>query len=248
MLAGVQRCTDDCGVCDRRRQVEDEVDPLVLDQVVDRELTQRVLGRERLRSGDVEIGAGNGPPPLERHRVPHVASADDPAADDADAQRGCVTRPAAANGVERSLDAAERLRPTLSSSTIEPLDAGAQRGGQHALVTDDAVADRNIVAAVAAAIVLHVHERTATARRLELGDWVASRLPDPSEVELEPEQLRVDLPQQVEKRGAIRRAAWPRSRGCGSRGEPRRRAPRAPRPRSGRRTGARVASQAGRSS
>ena len=37
VLAGVQCRADDCGVRDRRRQVEDKVDLVVLDQVVDRE-------------------------------------------------------------------------------------------------------------------------------------------------------------------------------------------------------------------
>ena len=45
-----------------------------------------------------------------------------------------------------------------------------------------------------------MHERTAAARRLELGHGIASGLPDPPEVELEPEQLRVDLPEKIEKR------------------------------------------------
>ena len=117
----------------RRRQVEDEVDLVVLDQVVDREPAQPVLGGERLRRRGVEIGAGDRPPPLERHRVPDVASADDPAADDADAKRlvGHVARIARTAWSDRSTSAKGSPLTlscsTMSHSTPAPNAAGSTR-------------------------------------------------------------------------------------------------------------------------
>ena len=143
----------------------------------------------------------DGPPALERRRVLDVARGDDPAADDADLQRrhvGSILRTARS---ERST-APNGSGPTSSSST-RATPRPPPRPPAEPLVADDAVADRHVVSALAAREVLQVHDRAAPRRAVELLRGVGVRLPDPAEVELEPEQLGGQLAQQVEERAAV---------------------------------------------
>ena len=104
-----------------RRQVENDVDLGVGDQLGDVERAQAVLRRERAGRVRIEVRARDRPPVLERARVPDVACSDHAAADDADAQRSAHTAPR--SGGRRPRSAAwqrtrrRRRRPPRRSAT-----------------------------------------------------------------------------------------------------------------------------------
>ena len=188
----------------RGREVEDKLHIRICEQLVDRLGAQIVLGCKCRRSGLIQVGAGDRLPAVEGGRVRHIACRDDAAADDADSHR-----PAHRASSSNPRTARSELRDGLDGLAVDfvlldqqPLGSGLDGRRQHALVADRSVADRHVLTAGAAAEVLQMHKGAAAGRLRELLDGIHTRIPDPAEVELEPEQLRGQLAEHVEECGA----------------------------------------------